>query len=970
MLQVKNICKKYVTGELTQVALDNVSVNFRDNEFVAILGPSGSGKTTLLNVVGGLDRYDSGDLVINGISTKKYKDKDWDAYRNHTIGFVFQSYNLIPHQSVLANVELALTISGVSGKERKQRAKDALEKVGLKEHIHKRPNQLSGGQMQRVAIARALVNDPDILLADEPTGALDSETSIQVMNLLNEVAKDRLVIMVTHNPELAEEYATRIVKLKDGKITGDTNPFEVKDAKEAEHKKMSRTKMTRRTALGLSFNNLRTKKGRTILTSFAGSIGIIGIALILSLSNGVNTYINDIQRDTMTSYPISISETAFDLTSMIKENSDDAERDAVKHKSDAVYGNPTEFNHLSSVSSSISQNNLTAFKKYIDDKKSEINKYIGDNGVVYSYDTRFDVFSYDKDGNLVNADGSTINEEGSMGNALTGKSGMSVSFGGMDEDAPGENYFGMMLPGKKGKLYSKVIEDNYKVVSGNLPQSAEDVVVVINDNNEIALSVLYRLGILPSSEYKELTKKLDAGEKLELKSQKIEYDQIIGREFYIVPFCDYYQKNDKGTYDNIRKDVDQIKKVLDKAIKVKVSGVIKEKDSDDNQVLSKPIAYTQALTNKIIEYTDASEVVKEQRASEGVNILNGMTFEPDDNKIKIEDAKKYINNLGITEKSDLLTRYMTSLGVDLSQYQNMGGDAKDAKKDKTSANAAQTPEATDMKLPEGADASKLPEGVDASQLPDGVDASQVPQGMDKMDVTDEKDMAKAMDKYIKQAEDEFFLWVYDNNISSGSFDKNLKKLGVISLDAPSQIDIYVDSFEDKDGVSKAIEHYNDKAKEDDKIVYTDFIGLLLSSITTIINVISYVLIAFVAVSLVVSSIMIGIITYISVLERTKEIGILRAIGASKKNISQVFNAETFIIGLGSGLIGIGITLLLLIPINKIIHAVADNTRVNAILPVSGAIILIILSVILTLLGGFIPAKKAAKKDPVTALRTE
>ena len=961
MLQVKNICKKYVTGELTQVALDNVSVNFRDNEFVAILGPSGSGKTTLLNVVGGLDRYDSGDLVINGISTKKYKDKDWDAYRNHTIGFVFQSYNLIPHQSVLANVELALTISGVSGKERKQRAKDALEKVGLKKHIHKRPNQLSGGQMQRVAIARALVNDPDILLADEPTGALDSETSIQVMNLLNEVAKDRLVIMVTHNPELAEEYATRIVKLKDGKITGDTNPFDAKDAKEAEHKKMARTKMTRRTALGLSFNNLRTKKGRTILTSFAGSIGIIGIALILSLSNGVNTYINDIQRDTMTSYPISISETAFDLTSMIKENSDDAERDAVKHKSDAVYGNPTEFNHLSSVSSSISQNNLTAFKKYIDNKKSEINKYIGDNGVVYSYDTRFDVFSYDKDGNLVNADGSTINEEGSMGNALTGRSGMSVSFGGMDEDAPGENYFGMMLPGKDGKLYSKVIEDNYKVVSGNLPQSAEDVVVVINDNNEIALSVLYRLGILPSSEYKELTKKLDAGEKLELKSQKIEYDEIVGREFYIVPFCDYYQKNDKGTYDNIRKDVDQIKKVLDKAIKVKVSGVIKEKDSDDNQVLSKPIAYTQALTNKIIEYTDNSEVVKEQRASENINILNGMTFEPDDNKIKIEDAKKYINNLGITEKSDLLTRYMTSLGVDLSQYQNMGGDAKDAKKDKTSANAAQTPEATDMKLPEGADASKLP---------DGVDASQVPQGMDKMDVTDEKDMAKAMDKYIKQAEDEFFLWVYDNNISSGSYDKNLKKLGVISLDAPSQIDIYVDSFEDKDGVSKAIEHYNKKASEDDKIVYTDFIGLLLSSITTIINVISYVLIAFVAVSLVVSSIMIGIITYISVLERTKEIGILRAIGASKKNISQVFNAETFIIGLGSGLIGIGITLLLLIPINKIIHAVADNTRVNAILPISGAIILIILSVILTLLGGFIPAKKAAKKDPVTALRTE
>lgn len=952
MLQVKNISKKYVTGDLTQIALNDVSVSFRDNEFVAILGPSGSGKTTLLNVIGGLDRYDSGDLIINSISTKKYKDKDWDAYRNHTIGFVFQSYNLIPHQSVLANVELALTISGVSGKERKKRAKDALEKVGLKDHIHKRPNQLSGGQMQRVAIARALVNDPDILLADEPTGALDSETSVQVMDLLNEVAKDRLVIMVTHNPELAEEYATRIVKLKDGKITGDTNPFEVKNAKEAEHKKMARTKMTRRTALGLSFNNLRTKKGRTILTSFAGSIGIIGIALILSLSNGVNTYINDIQRDTMTSYPISISETAFDLTSMIKENSEDAQRDKVDHDEDAIYSNATEFNHLSSVSSSVSQNNLTAFKKYIDDKNSEINKYIGENGVVYSYDTRFDVFSYDKDQNLINADGSTINEEGSYGNALTGTSGMSISFGGTDEDAPGENYFGMMLPGKKGKLYSKVIEDNYKLVSGKMPESAEDVVVVVNDNNEIPLSVLYRLGVLPSSEYKELIKKLDDGEKLTIESQKIEYDEIIGREFYIVPFCDYYQKNDNGTYDSIRKDVDKIKTMLDKAMKVKVSGVIKEKDSDDNQILSKPIAYTQALTDKIIEYTDNSEVVKEQRASENVNILNGMTFEPSDDKVKIEDAKKYIDTLGITEKSDLLTRYMTSLGVDLSQYQNQGDDKSGKSKKGKKSGDVKTPEAADMKLPEGAD------------------ASQIPDGMDKMNVNDEQAMAEAMDGYIKQAEDEFFIWVYDNNISSGSFDKNLKKLGVISLDAPSQIDIYVDSFEDKDGVSKAIENYNKKASEDDKIVYTDFIGLLLNSITTIINVISYVLIAFVAVSLVVSSIMIGIITYISVLERTKEIGILRAIGASKKNISQVFNAETFIIGLGAGLIGIGITLVLLIPINNIIHAIADNTKVNAILPVQGAIILIILSVVLTLLGGFIPAKKAAKKDPVTALRTE
>ncbi len=911
MLQIQNISKTYKTGDLIQAALDDVSFNLRDNEFVAILGPSGSGKTTLLNVIGGLDHYDTGDLIINGISTKKYKSKDWDSYRNHTIGFVFQSYNLIPHQSILANVELALTISGIKRSERKRRAKEALEKVGLGNQLHKRPNQMSGGQIQRVAIARALVNDPDILLADEPTGALDTETSIQVMNLLKEVAKDRLVVMVTHNPELADEYANRIIKLRDGRIVNDTNPYEVDETKlaPAEHKNMGKASMSYRTALALSFNNLRTKKGRTILTSFAGSIGIIGIALILSLSTGVNNYINDIQKDTMASYPITINAKAMDMSSMM--GMDTPKKNAeVTHDLNAVYANNTSLEMVSTMTSSFKENNLTEFKKYLDDKDSPIHKYIGENGIVYSYNTKFNVFTHDSNGDLVNTDGSTLT------NSLNGPSnGTTVNMGDMGAVTYGySDMFTELIPGKAENLVSDAVINNYDLMYGTWPKDYTDVVLILDENNEIPTESLYQLGILPTSEYRDLLKKVNDGEEITFDSDSWSYEDICKQEFYLIPACDTYKENANGTYDLVSSDKAEVEELLKTAVKLKISGVVRSTDDQVNMSGRAPIGYTQALTNYLIEYTNNSAVVKAQMKDETVNVLNGVSFEPKDDATKVEDTKHYLTNLSVSQKAKLCKEIM--------QAMSSGGAVGD------SAAASQI---TNMS---------------------------------------ETELASMLDVYLQQPEDSVLLGIYDNYISAGSYNDNMDAFGVVSLDAPSAINLYADSFEDKDGISDSISDYNASVPDANQITYTDFVALLMSSVTTIVNVISYVLIAFVAVSLIVSSIMIGIITYISVLERTKEIGILRAIGASKRNISQVFNAETFIIGLCSGLIGIGITLLLLIPVNSIIHSIADNTDVNAILPIGGAIILVVLSMLLTLIGGFIPSKKAAKKDPVTALRSE
>ncbi len=905
MLQMKNIQKQYRTGELVQDALNGVSLNLRDNEFVAVLGPSGSGKTTLLNIIGGLDRYDSGDLIINGISTKKYKDRDWDSYRNHTIGFVFQSYNLIPHQSVLANVELALTISGISRGERRRRAREALEQVGLGDQLHKRPNQMSGGQMQRVAIARALVNNPDILLADEPTGALDSETSIQVMELLKKVASDRLVVMVTHNPELAETYATRIVRLKDGKITDDSDPYEVDESALAEpqHKNMGKSSMSFLTALSLSFNNLRTKKGRTLLTAFAGSIGIIGIALILSLSTGVNNYIEDIQKSTMLSYPITIDAQSIDLNSLMEAGRESTVSHEVQHGLDAVYSDGTTLEMASSMTTSITENNLTEFKKYLDNEESEIHQYIGETGIIYSYDTAFGVYTYDPDGTFVNTDGSTLTDEKSGSST-----GMSMgSMMGMDME---NNNFEQLLPGRDGQLISSAVTDNYDVLYGAWPQAYDEVVLVLDENNEIPATSLYELGLLPSAEYKELMQKIENGEEVSLQASSWSYEEVCNQPLYLIPACDTYLPSASGTFTCVADDMQEMEKLLENALQLKIVGVVKPAEGTDYTAVREPVGYTQALTDYLIDYTLDSAVVKAQQQSTTVNVLNGLTFSPDDDAQKVADAKTYLNGLGISDKAALCRTIL----------QDMYADS--------------------------------------------------PETAARMAAMGETQLAAALDAYLQNPDEDVLLSIYDTYISSGSYDENMSAFGVVSLDAPSSISLYADSFEDKDAISACIETYNSGVEEENRITYTDYVGLLMSSVTTIVNVISYVLIAFVSVSLVVSSIMIGIITYISVLERTKEIGILRAMGASKRNISQVFNAETFIIGLCSGLIGIGLTLLLLIPGNAAIHAATGSADVSAALPVGGAVILIILSMVLTLIGGLIPSKKAAKKDPVAALRTE
>jgi putative ABC transport system permease protein len=912
MLQIQNICKKYVTGDLVQTALDNVSLNLRDNEFVAILGPSGSGKTTMLNIIGGLDRYDSGDLIINGISTKKYKDRDWDSYRNHTIGFVFQSYNLIPHQSVLSNVELALTISGISRSERRRRAKEALEKVGLGNQLHKRPNQMSGGQMQRVAIARALVNNPDILLADEPTGALDSETSVQVMELLKEVAKDRLVVMVTHNPELANEYATRIVRVKDGHIVDDTDPYEIEQKlEEPQHKNMGKASMSILTALSLSFNNLRTKKGRTFLTAFAGSIGIIGIALILSFSNGVNTYITDIQKSTMTSYPISIEAQTIDLTSIMQKGQSSMKDSDVTHELDGVYSNGTDIEMASSITTSFTKNNLTEFKKYLDNPDSEIRKHIRENGIVYSYNTKFDVFTYDSEGTFVNTDGSTLKSSSqtsatNMMADMSNDNGMTMMTGSTGKT----NNFTELLPGSDSASVSQAVTDAYDVLYGNWPSSYDEAVLVMNKNNEISSAVLYQLGILPTSEYKEIMKRIDAGEEVTMDTEKISYEDICNKEYYLLPASDMYVKDDNGNYKSIVSDNASLKDKAADGIKLKISGIVRQNDDNDNALINKAVGYTKALTDYLMDYADKSEVVKAQRENKDINITNGMAFSPADDAAKIADARTYLTNLGVSDKASMFKNMMQMVYADNQQMYT------------------------------------------------------------QLMAMGEAQQAAMLDSYLENPDDSTLLSIYNSYISTGNYDDNMDSFGVISEDAPSAINIYVDSFEAKDAVSDCIKKYNEGASEDDKISYTDYVGLLMNSVTTIINVITYVLIAFVAVSLIVSSIMIGIITYISVLERTKEIGILRAIGASKRNISQVFNAETFIIGFCSGIIGIAITLLLLIPCNSIIHAVTDSTAVNAALPPVSAVVLIILSMVLTFIGGLIPAKNAAKKDPVTALRTE
>ncbi|MCQ2482243.1 MAG: ABC transporter ATP-binding protein/permease [Clostridia bacterium] len=903
MLQVKEICKQYKTGDLVQTALDKVSLNFRDNEFVAILGPSGSGKTTLLNIIGGLDRYDSGDLIINNISTKKYKDRDWDSYRNHTIGFVFQSYYLIPHQTILSNVELALTISGITRAERRERAIKALQEVGLGDQIHKKPTQMSGGQMQRVAIARALVNNPDILLADEPTGALDTKTSVQVMDLLKEVAKDRLVVMVTHNPELAEEYATRIIKLKDGNIIGDTDPYEPESNGEEilEHQNMGKSSMTVGMAVSLSFNNLKTKIARTLLTSFAGSIGIIGIALILSLSTGVNNYINDIQRDTMTSYPITIQSQAMDLSQLFARGTDTESEDETQnkhdHELDAVYSDSMSLEMASSMAGSITENNLTLFKEYLDDENNEIHKYLNENGIVYSYDMTYDVYAYDSEGVFFNT------------NPYSGGQTINSAMGTYSMETNRNTNFSEMLPGIGDSLVSGEIMDNYDMVYGNWPTKYDEVVLVMNPRNEVDLGALYELGYLSNEEYNEMADNFVNMESFEFKDIVLQYDEVLNHSFYLMTASDMYEKEDDGLYTCFKDDIEKVEAHKDNGIELHIVGIIRPVDRDSASIYS-TIAYTNALTQYMMTHTQESGVVCDQMADPDTNVLNGFSFTVASDEEKITAAKEYLTGLTNNEKVELF------MGI-LEQY---SGGSEDVR----SQYAAMS----------------------------------------------EQDIADMFDASLAQLDNETLIGFYDEYIAGGSYDANMTSFGYVDENCPSSISLYTNSFENKDNIAQCIKEYNDSHSEEDKITYTDYIGLLLSSVTKIINIISYVLIAFVAVSLIVSSIMIGIITYISVLERTKEIGILRAIGASKKNISLVFNAETFIIGLCSGLMGVFVSWLLLFPANALIHYIGDTNNVNAVLPLGAAVILVVLSTVLTLIGGLIPSRKAAKMDPVAALRTE
>lgn len=745
------------------------------------------------------------------------------------------------------------------------------------------------------------------------------------MDLLKEVAKDRLVVMVTHNPELAEEYANRIVKVKDGHIISDSNPYEIdiKNMAPPKHENMGKASMSLLTALSLSFNNLKTKKGRTLLTAFAGSIGIIGIALILSLSNGVNTYIDNIQKDTMTSYPISIEAETIDISSIMSSGEPTPGKPSdVNHDLNAIYSNGSGIEMASTMTSSFTENNLTEFKKYLDNPDSEINQYVGENGIIYSYDTKFGVYTKDSEGTFVNTDGSTLTDKNSSSTTMTGISAMSsMPISKISGFSSSSNNFKELLPGKDGASVSDAIKDSYDLLYGDWPTAYDEVILTLDQNNEISATTLYQLGILPSAEYKELMTKIENGEEIKLESKSWKYEDICNQEFYMIPDCDTYISNGNGTFTSIKDNVNEMEKLLDNAIKLKITGVVRPKEDAKNASITSAIGYTKALTDYIIEYTDNSEVVKAQKESSTINVLNGMEFSPSSDDEKIADAKKYLEELGVFDKANLFKTMMYSM--------------------QSTSNVED-------------------EGISTSMQAGTPDISTM----------SEEQLAAMLDEYLKSPDDDTLLKIYDAYISTGSYDDNMTTFGVVSLDAPSSISIYTDSFENKEAISDCIEDYNSTANEEDQISYTDYIGILLSSITTIIDVISYVLIAFVAVSLIVSSIMIGIITFISVMERTKEIGILRAIGASKHNISQVFNAETFIIGLCSGLLGVGISALLLIPINSIIHSVLNLDTINASLPLSSAIGLIILSMILTIIGGFVPAKKAAKKDPVTALRTE
>ncbi len=1079
MLQIKNIHKQYKTGDLIQKALDDVSLNLRDNEFVAILGPSGSGKTTLLNIIGGLDRYDTGDLIINGISTKKYKDRDWDSYRNHTIGFVFQSYNLIPHQTILANVELALTISGISKSKRRQKAIKALEQVGLANQLHKKPNQLSGGQMQRVAIARALVNDPDIVLADEPTGALDSDTSIQVVELLKEVAKDRLVVMVTHNPELAKDYATRIVNIKDGKILSDTNPYIIENEKYTKpiHKSLGKTTMSFLTSLSLSFNNLKTKKGRTILTSFAGSIGIIGIALILSLSNGVNTYITSVEEETLAEYPLQIQSSGVDISSLLTGTNGNDENN---EKS----GDINVSKRITNMFSKISSNDLKSLKQYLESDNCPINEYA--KNIEYIYNVTPIIYSSNLE-NLrqVNPD-STFSSLG-MGSGASANSMMSSM---MSTDV----FF--QMPKDTG-LY----ENQYDVKVGKWPTNYNECVLVLTSQGNISDFLLYTLGLRDYSELQNLVIKFSSGEEVSTPDNlgSYSYDDILGITFKLINNSDCYEYDEEYKIWRDKTDnTEYMKNIVANGEDLKIVGIVQPKEGATSTMLTSGIGYPASLTDYVIENAKNSKIVQEQLVNPEVNVFTGKRFDEietensfdmnslidvdtnaigsafkiDQSKIKMDfgnlnniltqnslpalDINDILSNIKFSMSSQDIQRIITDFLNGYEEYIQDKPEADISKISKQLSEYLQSKEVSELlnkkiqeiiqengsltisqeqiqeivteilagyekyvednELVSVEDLNKyFMEYLDSDEarniITNNISQIIISQNLDKQISaimeeymknvmgTISKSMQQQMEESIQNLskslteaisiDENAFIGAFKMKMNeeelselfnslmskeSVTYESNLKKLNYANFDEPSGIDIYPKNFEGNKEITNLLNDYNtnmqENGEEDKVISFSDMVGTLMSSVTTIVDTISYVLIAFVAISLVVSSIMIGVITYISVLERKKEIGILRAMGASKHNVSQVFNAETIIIGALAGIIGVGITLLLLIPINKIIDLISNGVNVTAALPVVAAVILIVLSVVLTLIGGIIPSRRAAKEDPVLALRSE
>ena len=1112
MLQICNISKKYKTGDLVQVALDNVTLNLRDNEFVAILGPSGSGKTTLLNIIGGLDRYDSGDLIINNVSTKKYKDRDWDAYRNHTIGFVFQSYNLIPHQTILSNVELALTISGVSAKERRKRALDALDEVGLKDQAHKRPNQMSGGQMQRVAIARALVNNPDILLADEPTGALDTKTSIQVMDLLKQVAKDRLVVMVTHNPDLANEYANRIVKLQDGHIIADTNPLVVETKLEKiKHRKLGKARMGFFTALSLSFNNLLTKKGRTILTAFAGSIGIIGIALILSLSQGFQNYIDKIQEDTLSSYPLTLTSDTADMTTAILSMVSDRKENQVE--GDRV----RERQYLTTMFSSIGSNDLRSFKKYLENHENE---YVNDvSEIKYSYSVSPTIYSIDAADNLVKLYPSSLWNTLYSSSATSLMSSFTSSSGGMIFAEMPEDI--------------ETIYDQYDVLAGRWPSNYNELIIVLSEPNSISDLLVYSLGLRDTAELKSIITSIMSQDEVEVENKPLEfsYDELMNLDLRVISQPDTYQYNNKyDIYEDMSNDDEFMNDVYEnKALKLKIVGIVCAKEGVDTQALAPGVNFSPKLTQYTIDEAKKTSIVQKQIGNKDIDVFSGKSFDEanedskKDNELDFEDMISVDEDMikdafkvNIDEDSfkfesvdenEMTSLVMASANSVYAQITNPSSyattEAMIAELCKTSARTAismyEVNAVQDNPMPPGSKmfvtdgvglvisqitANTVKDGIaqmsaqyaalftdadyanlaivikgmineyyydiisDAKEISFGrtihyVDysvnesgeitykgnsgteysslarnaliddyaisnteiaavtvnvvkqiavlstAGEIGEVIGKVmkpiteslsglgDMFGEDMFEFDQDKFAKafkfdMSEDELsrIMETLMSSASEKSYTSNLISLGYQDVNDPTSISFYFENFEAKENFLAFLDKYNENATEETEIRYTDITGILMSSVKTIVDSVTYVLIAFVSISLVVSSIMIAVITLISVMERTKEIGILRAMGASKRNVSSIFNAETFIIGLLSGLLGVGVTFAAIPPINALIHNVTDNYDINAVLPTKYAIILVLISVVLTIVAGIIPSSKASKQDPVVALRTE